>query len=1366
MSDIKDNSTIVSMSRDVAVIGVGGRFPKADNIAEFYQNLKSSVDCVTEIDSERIQNTSIDHANYEIMGFLDDVDKFDYQFFNISKGEAELMDPHQRIMLEAVHETIESAGYSIEEFSNRITNLYVSSPIPAYYLHMNRIEAPAIIGNLPGISAGRIARHFNFTGNAALIDTTCSSSLVSIHMGYNDLIFNEADQVVVTGARISLFPSKKNGKSPLGIVSPDGKDRAFSADANGTSTGEACGVVILKRLDLAISDGDNILGIIKSTAVNQDADRSAFLTAPSKKAQTEVISKAWEKAEIDPRTVSFIEAHGTGTKLGDPIEIDALNEAFKRYTSDQHFCAVSAVKTNIGHTDAAAGICGFIKSILSLQHKVLFASLHFSEPNPMINFDDSAVYVNDKLKEWKADSDYPRRAGVSAFGMSGTNCHLVLEEAKPLTLSPSGLVDKSGGRYLFPFTSKSSNGLTEYLESFQDFLTSDIHTSIEDVSYTLSAGRTHYSHRIAFQAESLDSLRKQIESSLISGIETHKIGIQPSEYIIYFPNAIEDAKELITAFARSSTDYQFYLDECKKHYSDDQSNLLLYSFIFEYCTFKVLESKDLISQNLLGYGVGELAISVILKEMTLQEAIKQVLSYSHDQDDSFYERLGRYLRNMNQNKGTIFLDLGKDSEVEKLMILIERESQKSNIQHSSVTNESTLNGLIIDVKEKLFLGGVPIDWSKQYVKGGRKRVQLPTYKFQKERCWVKPPTMPGVTDHFYELVWKLQERSNDGEALENEVLLIFGANNDLSQNAVSLLNDSNTCIVVDHSQSFNKNTHIQYEINYHSEEDYFQLRESLKNDQISITGILHFGNYTPDFVSDSKSITSDFGLGLQSQFFIAKAFEDYLDSKSFHLSFISSFGQYIEGDTAHIPAHAASVAFIKSLVSNNPHLKARSIDLEYSPLLTPDNAQFILDEIRDNDTIKVVACRNGTRYVQELCKIEKSSFGTNDDKLPKDNEVYLITGGASGIGLSLANFLADNNKPCDIIILGRREVSNDVNPELYEGLLELEAKCRTVKYIAVDVSDKKGMDRAFSEIKQSYNQIAGVIHAAGVPGEWAKLSEKEFGDFSKTLDAKVQGSLLIYEHTSDLNPEYIAFCSSLNAIVPQRLSSEYAVANAFQDALATHLSQFSNQKVISIGWPGWKEIGMGVTDSKTNDEIGPLPLKRINTKDGLIAFDYATRLNKTHVLVADVDLSSFRINPFFNISSSENQQTVEVVNNTVASRPRVISTKDSIINIWKEVLKIDDISEKDDFFDLGGNSLNGTQVINHLDKQFEVDLEFEVLLENPRADELAAFIDDLKRNVGQDSVKEIKILEEQQYYRASFKLINNPKPCLGMGNTI
>lgn len=484
----------------IAIIGMSGRYPQADNSKVFWENLKQGKDCITEIPLSRwdwrsFQNiiTPLGRNISHWGGFVENPYHFDPYFFNISPIEAERMDPQERLFLEVCWESIEDAGYTLENLSKiceKKVGVFAGvmhrdySLIGADILSKEQIVPLALNG---ASVANRVSYCLDFNGPSIVIDTVCSSSLTSLHLAIESLRRKECLVALAGGVNLSLHPAKYLTYGMANMFSSDGRCRSFSNRGDGYVSGEGVGVLLLKPLKQAVVDHDNIYAVIKVSSINHVGKVSGF-TVPSPTAQANVISDCLERGNIDPRTITYIEAHGTGTLLGDPIEIEGLTKAFRKYTNDKQFCSIGSVKSNIGHSESAAGIIGVQKTICQLYHKVLVKSLHSETLNPNIDFDNSPFVVQQVTTPWSHSLLTPRRAAVSAFGATGSNAHVILEEYIP---EPK-LNEGSPQLVLIPISAKTDESLFRYVETIYDYLKGihkttkmDIHSVMNDLKTIL-----------------------------------------------------------------------------------------------------------------------------------------------------------------------------------------------------------------------------------------------------------------------------------------------------------------------------------------------------------------------------------------------------------------------------------------------------------------------------------------------------------------------------------------------------------------------------------------------------------------------------------------------------------------------------------------------------------------------------------------------------------------------------------------------------------------------------------------------------------------------------------------------------------------
>ena len=501
----------------VAVIGLAGRFPGAPDVATFWSNLRGGVHSVTFFEPEELEAAGLDPALLRdpsfvpAAGVMEGMDLFDAGFFGFNPREAEIIDPQQRIFLETAWEALENAGYAPGE-TREAVGVYAGSSA-SDYLHRHVLTRPDVagavgslqveMGNGKDFLASRVAYKLNLRGPALAVQTACSTGLVAVHVACRALLAGECDMALAGG----VGARRRGGYmySPGGIMSPDGHCRAFDARSGGTVTGSGVGVVVLKRLAEALADGDTIHAVVRGTAINNDGSGKVGYTAPSVDGQAAVIREALARAGVDPRTVGYVEAHGTGTELGDPVEVAALTQAFGSGPR-RRSVALGAVKSNVGHLDSAAGITGFIKTVLALEHGEIPPSLHFTEPNPKIDFAGSPFFVNTELRPWPTDGG-PRRAGVSSFGIGGTNAHVVLEE--PPRPEPSRPAREW---QLLTLSARTPAALEAATDRLAAHLRAHPEQPLADVAWTLQAGRKTWEHRRAVVARDGEEAARALET--------------------------------------------------------------------------------------------------------------------------------------------------------------------------------------------------------------------------------------------------------------------------------------------------------------------------------------------------------------------------------------------------------------------------------------------------------------------------------------------------------------------------------------------------------------------------------------------------------------------------------------------------------------------------------------------------------------------------------------------------------------------------------------------------------------------------------------------------------------------------------------
>jgi acyl transferase domain-containing protein/acyl-CoA synthetase (AMP-forming)/AMP-acid ligase II/acyl carrier protein len=653
----------------IAIIGIGCRFPGANNPESFWQLLRNGVDAITEVQPERWDNRLFydpklgdpGKMNTRWGGFVDNVDQFDPDFFGISALEAASMDPQQRLLLEVTWEALEDAGLVLQRLSGTKTGVFIGISTNDYSrIQLSRDYRHDIFwgtSNALSIAANRISYAFDLRGPSIAVDTACSSSLVAIHLASRSLLNGESTLAIAGGVNLILSPEITISFSQAGATSPDGRCKAFDAGANGIVRGEGAGVIILKPLSKALSDSDPIYAVIRGSAVNQDGSTNG-IAAPNPKAQEEVLREAYRMAGVSPGQVDYVETHGTGTLLGDPIEAKALGEVLAASRPVDKPCAIGSVKTNIGHLEAAAGIAGVIKVALSLKHREIPPSLHFQVPNPHINFDELPFRVQQTLERWPEKSG-AAIGGVSAFGFGGTNAHVVLESLSHAVREPNhDDGPPSSNAQLLALSARSPEALKALARAYVDFSASeDIGSTVSwpDICYAASVRRSHHNHRLALVFKTKEELAQRLYAFLQGKIQRgtptgHKMpsvrqklvfvfsgygsqwpamGRQLLEQEAVFKAAIEQCDELLRRYVKWSLLEELMADESQYRQDSDNVEVTQISlFAIQVALSALWHSWGVKPDAVVGHSMGEVAACCVSGALSLEDAIRLIFNRS------------------------------------------------------------------------------------------------------------------------------------------------------------------------------------------------------------------------------------------------------------------------------------------------------------------------------------------------------------------------------------------------------------------------------------------------------------------------------------------------------------------------------------------------------------------------------------------------------------------------------------------------------------------------------------------------------------------------------------------------------------------
>lgn len=1266
-----------SNNQGIAVIGISGRFPGAKNLDEFWENLKGGVDSVTEIPKERwdIEQFYSPDRNAENKtyckwgGVLQDVDKFDAEFFNISPKEAQLMDPQQRIVLQEAWKALEDAGYSQEILEQMHVGVFIGATYGDYIRRISETEDAwgihALTGNQISMLAARISYFLNLTGPNLTIDTACSSSLVAISTACQSLLSGDCNMVVAGGVNVMTTPEMYVMTSKGGMLSPTGKCHAFDNSADGFVPGEGVGIVILKRFEDALKDGDHIYGIIRGSKVNQDGKTNG-ITAPSMISQHQLECSVYDQYKINPETITYVEAHGTGTKLGDPIEFSALKKSFEKYTDRKNFCGIGAVKSNIGHGMISSGVASLMKVLLCLKYKKLVPVVHYQKLNELIHMEDSPFYVNTEYKDWERIGDTPRRAAISSFGLSGTNCHMVVEEAN---MAEQVRTQKEQPFYLLMFSANSVYSLKKNIERIRQYIQTG-EVKIRDLAYTLSVGRTALSVRTYVIARNLEDAMKQLDHLLQDEFVyiDHR-----DDQSIADANQQEQINQLVASMQQKEIDYDsikklatafmeaYQVDYYKVLAALSPKRVSLPTYAFEENSYWVeyhhgVEEKKLVDTieftgeefylkghkvqgnkvlpgvmylNLVKtyyekhYSPGAVEIKdvVWMKPYIYSEYNKKIwLTWTEEDGFVSCEVSSMTERGEVQvhSKCKVYPSVGTSICID-VDAMKERckESKSANSIYDTVASMGIGYGDTfkvlqhIDANENACIASFQLKDSNSlqeyrlhpaimdgalqtiitFCDASSNQAYLP-YMIQSVQVIKELPASGYISVN--------QQEEGSSKTFQIELTDEFGnvavrmnkymprvLNQEQEEDAqVNFIERTWSVQEIKASEEIRDVLVVTNQKNLTSEEDFLAFIDSLKNQQ----------NSPKHFVFDGTNATSSRD-GIVDSFWMMLHFTKALMKK-----------QYTKGvqiiyvaDESRVEQVALEGLF-KTIELEQPELACKVVVTDGTVAVNT----ILEKEFAVAFDAVIVRYQEGKRsilgYKEANIKPNKEAF------VWKEDGVYVLTGGAGGIGLHVAKYLMKQHK-IHLVLLGRSLPS----AELKQKLAALNKMNGTVEYVQCDVSDRRAVFQCIGQLRVKYQGINGVIHSAGVLNDEFIL-KKSKEQIERTFAPKIYGLINLDEATEYDDLDFFAAFSSIGAITGNVGQCDYTYANSYMDNYILERSKkekngFRKGKSLTFNWPLWKNGGMNVDQNTLHvlhEKLGIVPMK---TEDGLEVFEFG--LNHT-----------------------------------------------------------------------------------------------------------------------------------------------------------
>lgn len=1286
----------------LAIVGMAGRFPGASDLETFWQHIAAGVISIQEFSTEELIAAGcdarlIEQPNYVKAGtMIQDIARFDASFFGYAPREALCLDPQHRLFLECAWEALEHAGY-IPGQSDGLVGVFAGSR-PSDYAeqnlrsHLDMLESVGqllvSISNDCDSLASQVSYKLNLKGPSISVQTYCSTSLVATHLACQSLLTYECDLALAGGVALTLPQPKGYLYEEGGILSPDGRCRTFDGSSKGSVMGNGLGVVVLKRFKEALADGDMIYAVVRGSAVNNDGSIRAGYTAPGLEGQRAVIADALTQSGVPCESISYIEAHGTGTQLGDAIELAALNKAFASQTQKRQFCALGSVKPNIGHLDRAAGVTGLIKTALALHHRLLPPTLNFEATSRDIDLQQTPFYVNTSPRAWETDGKTPRRAGVNSFGLGGTNAHIVLEEA-PVRVSEHG---QKVSCFLLPLAARSQSALRKMAERLASHLETHPELDLADVAYTLQVGRTPFQQRRVIVCQSTEE-----------AIELLRVG------------------------------------EARPHLSEHQAEK---------------EARSFASYARLFPEHGTVAL--------------------FDPQEPFHKVKERCIE----------------------IIAACCQEKKSREEDQALLQD------LLELLGWLWCEGEEIDWQELAGEQKRRRVPLPTYPFEREYFWVElsgagqsqgaapvlseiplspmdavmaeePERETDITDWFSRPSWRQSSPLLPLSTSEQWNWLLFVDSCGTGQRLRDeLVMHGQTVNMVRPGTGFAFLGGREYSVRPGVRADFVALLKALRERGELPQKMVHLWSLTVD---DGQPLTEDvlteaFEAGFASVLAFVQALSDQtLDACD--ITILSSGIQDVLGSEPLSPQKALILGPCSVIGQEYAQISCRSVDVLLPAGGGREEERFIealLGEITHPSQDRMVALRNQYRWVQTVERVRLEPV--TDSSVPwRTGGVYLITGGLGGIGLALADYLV-RTADARVVLTTRSALPPRENWATLihekgdqDGLgyrlrqiqaLEAMTGAGQIQVLRADVADEEQMRGVVDQVLATYGALHGVLHvAAQPPSGLIQLKTPEMA--RQVMQPKCQGTLVLERVTAHVPLDFLVLFSSISAIVgggPGQV--DYSAANAFLDAYA-HSTRNRQRKTISLNWGEW------LWDAWASGLEGFPPEARtyfqrkrqkfgISFTEGMEALTRALARGIPHLVITTQNFAlQLEGSRHFSIATiverlQQMRQSQPLVPRPALDVPYIAprsAIEQKIADIWRELLGIEQIGVNDDFFQLGGHSLIGTQLMLNLRKTFQLDFPLVLIFEASTVATLAQEVElALLDEIEQMSIEEVETL--------------------------
>jgi polyketide synthase PksM len=1265
-------------TQDIAIIGLSGRYPKAANLEQYWQNLRDGVDCISEIPLQRWdwrrdfdEHKGVEGKSYSKWGgFIDDADAFDPLFFNLAPREAERMDPQERLLLQCAWSALEDAGYTPATLAPQgRAGVFIGSMNSHYTIQPAQWSL-----------ANRISSLFNLRGPSLTVDTACSSSLTAIHLALESLKRGEIDCAIAGGVNLIVDPVQYQTLSAMTMLSEDNRCCAFGAGANGFVDGEGVGVAVLKPLARAVEDGDHIYGVIKGSALNHGGKTGGF-TVPDPKAQAAVVEQALNEAGVDARCISYVEAHGSGTALGDPIEISGLTQAFRQHTQDAGFCAIGSVKASIGHCESAAGIAGLTKVLLQMQYGQYAKSLHSEVLNPHIDFQATPFTVQQQTQPWPrpvvnlngVEREYPRLAGVSSFGAGGANAHLIVEEYPAQQQSDAVSVSP----VIVVLSARRPERLQAQMRQLLAYLEQH-RVSLYDLSYTLQVGREEMSARIALvvdsQATLIERLRLALQGETLPA-QVYRGEVKPHQDLLALFSSDDEMHEAMAKWlARGKLDK---LAECWANgvsvdwgaFYDDMrpARLSLPTYPFAKESYwqpqRRLHSVEaenlhpLVHRNTSDFSQQRYSTRLTGSEWFLHpcrkvpaavllEWARAALALAggmandgarialHDvgwpQTLSVDAPREVHISLRPQDDGRVAWQIYDDAQ-EPALVFCQGYASFMTDQNTQVIDVAALHNPTSQWLEApaIYAGAEQVGESFRVLRsvsrdGDRLIGRLEITGDHSDFFW-PPAALDGVLQ-VSEALWSdggnkhLPATIRDIQSWERLPARAWV----IAEPAVQSTADQcwrDITVADDHGQVVLRLTGVAAHGASDEAERVLALPEWTS--QVLLPADAAVGQHwllvcevalPPEFIG---VFGAEHCLVLNAQGALAQRYDDAVRQLLEHVRQRAVLPQH--GPVTMqllLPANGAGQ------VMQGLAALMRSVACEYPHIATQAVLMDGTARYEAEQLTRLLQAEAGggapiVRYTDGRREVPVWFTPENQVQvqLPwRDEGVYWITGGLGGLGRQFANAIAQVINP--VLILNGRAACTSEQEVFIQALRERGA---TVEIHALDVSDRASVEQLIGDILARHGRLNGVIHCAGALCDRLVPNITE-DDLQQVLAAKTRGVEIIDEATRSLKLDWLILCSSLAGAWGNIGQSAYAAANGFMDGYARYRQSLVERgerhgQTLSIGWPLWAAGGMQLDAERQTQLFNSLGMRALPTEEALVAMAQLLHQSVTYGVV-------------------------------------------------------------------------------------------------------------------------------------------------------